>query len=79
MKIDLQEKYEDILSAHWQKLCQIKELKETNKSNHPLRIKSISDREKELETIEENKKCMEVLFKYDIAIPEWHTKRIAEI
>ena len=42
-EIDIQEKYEEILSAHWHKLHQIKELVDTD-SGSELRARSISDR-----------------------------------
>lgn len=71
MEINIQELYEDILSSHWQKLSQLKELIETNKGSQ-LRLKSINDRKEELKKIETKKQYLEYLFEYDLIIPDWY-------
>ena len=76
MIIDIQEKYEDILSSHWQKLYQLKELVETNKNNSPLRLKSIADRQRELNTIKEQMFYMTFLFEDDLIMPDWYMEKI---
>ena len=60
-EIDLQEKYEDVLASHWHKLHQIKELVDTD-TGSALRARSISDRRKELASIENDKEVIERLF-----------------
>jgi hypothetical protein len=76
VKIDIQRVYEEILSSQWQKIFSIRELEETNRSNHPLRIKSIADRKKELLKIEQKKEAMELLFFEDLIVPEWYNNQI---
>ena len=44
-EIDIQSKYEDVLSYHWHKLHQIKELVDSDNGSE-LRAMSISDRRK---------------------------------
>ena len=76
--INIQEMYEDILSAHWHKIYLLKELVETD-TGHPLRRKSINDRTLELKMIEDEKVAMELLFNEDLIIPEWYNERIASV
>ena len=76
--VDIQEMYEDILSAHWQKIYLLKELVETD-TGHPLRRKSINDRSAELQRAENKKAAMELLFEDDLTIPEWYNERIANV
>ena len=72
-----QEQYEDVLSAHWHKIYQLKELVETNENNHPLRLKSIADRERELLKIENQKLVLEQLSEL-LVEPDWYKERIAQ-
>ena len=60
-EIDTQERYEQVLSAHWHKLHQIKELVESDNGSQ-LRAMSISDRRKELSLIVNRKNAMEYIF-----------------
>ena len=76
--VDIQEMYEDILSAHWQKIYLLKELVETD-TGSPLRKKSINDRSAELRRAENKKAAMELLFEDDLVIPEWYSERIANV
>ena len=76
--VDIQEMYEDILSAHWQKIHLLKTLVKTD-TGSLLRRKSIKDREAELQSIENEKSAMELLFKDDLIIPEWYNERIANV
>ena len=76
--VDIQEMYEDILSAHWQKIYLLKELVETD-TGGPLRKKSINDRATELQKTESKKAAMELLFEDDLVIPEWYNERIANV
>ena len=69
--INIQDFYEDILSLHWQKLAQLKELTETSTGSQ-LRLKSINDRKKELLNIEKRKECIEFLFEDYLIIPDWY-------
>lgn len=78
MIIDIQEKYEDILSSHWQKLYQLKELVETNKNNSPLRLKSISDRQRELDRIIEQMHYITSLFSDILIVPNWYEEKIKD-
>ena len=72
MMVDIQERYEDILSAHWHKLHQIKELVDTDTGSE-LRARSISDRRKELELTVSRKKVMEYVFDdCNLVEPEWY-------
>ncbi len=72
MKEIVQEKYEDVLAAHWRKLHQIKELVDTD-SWSELRARSISDRRRELALIVSRKNALEYVF-YDCELvePEWY-------
>ena len=71
-EIDLQEKYEDVLSAHWHKLHQIKELVDSDNGSE-LRARSISDRRKELALIESRKNALEYVFDdCELVEPEWY-------
>lgn len=76
--VNIQEMYEDILSAHWSKIHLLKELVETD-TGHPLRRKSINDRSAELKMVENKKAAMELLFNEDLIIPEWYNERIAGV
>lgn len=76
--VDIQEMYEDILSAHWQKIYLLKTLVKTD-TGGLLRRKSIKDREAELQSIENEKAAIELLFKDDLVIPEWYNERIANV
>ena len=78
MKIDIQEFYEDILSSHWQKVAQLKELIATNTGSQ-LRLKSINDRKKELERIEKQKTYIEFLFEDELIVPDWYYQRLDEL
>ena len=70
-EIDIQEKYEEVLSVHWHKLHQIKELIESDNGSE-LRARSISYRRKELALIENDKEVLERLFD-GLVEPEWYT------
>ena len=71
-EIDIQEKYEDVLSAHWHKLHQIKELVDSDNGSE-LRARSISDRRKELALIESRKNALEYVFDdCELVEPEWY-------
>ena len=71
-EIDLQEKYEEVLSAHWHKLHQIKELVDTDNVSE-LRARSISDRRKELALIVSRKNAIEYVFDdCELVEPEWY-------
>ena len=71
-EIDLQEKYEDVLVAHWHKLHQIKELVDSDNGSE-LRARSISDRRTELALIESRKNALEYVFDdCELVEPEWY-------
>ena len=71
-EIDIQEKYEDVLSAHWHKLHQIKELVDSDNGSE-LRARSVSDRRKELALIESRKNALEYVFDdCELVEPEWY-------
>ena len=72
----VQDLYEEQLSAHWQKLYQIKELEATNSGSY-LRIKSITDRKYELALIEEALRVLDRLVVLDV--PDWYKERIKEL
>lgn len=72
-----QEQYERVLSTHWQKLVQLKELAETS-SGSALRRTSIEDRQKELLQIENQKLVLEQLSDW-LVVPEWYTNKIKEL
>ena len=70
--IDIQEKYEEVLSDHWHKLHQIKELVDSDNGSE-LRAMSISDRRKELALIESRKNALEYVFDdCELVEPEWY-------
>lgn len=72
MIVDIQERYEEILSAHWHKLHQIKELVDSDTGSE-LRARSISDRRKELELIVSIKNAIEHVFDdCNLVEPEWY-------
>ena len=72
MKIIVQEKYEDVLSAHWHKLHQIKELVDSDNGSE-LRAMSIIDRRKELALIESRKNALEYVFDdCELVEPGWY-------
>ena len=78
-EIDIQEKYEEVLSAHWHKLHQIKELVDTDNGSE-LRARSISDRLKELALIENDKEVLERLFDdCELVEPEWYIDWIEKL
>lgn len=71
-EIDIQDRYEDILSAHWHKLHQIRELVYSD-SGSELRARSISDRRKELALIVSRKNALEYVFDdCELVEPEWY-------
>ena len=73
MEINIQEKYEEVLSAHWHKLHQIKELVESDTGSE-LRARSISDRRNELAFIVSRKNALEYVFDdCELVEPEWYT------
>ena len=79
MKITVQEKYEEVLSAHWHKLHQIKELVESDTGSE-LRARSISDRRKELALIESRKNALEYVFDdCELVEPEWYKMWIEKL
>ena len=61
MIVNIQETYEEVLSAHWHKLHQIKELVDSD-TGSALRAMSIRDRRTELADIENKKLVLEKLF-----------------
>ena len=71
-EIDIQEKYEEVLSDHWHKLHQIKELVYSDNGSE-LRARSISDRRTELALIESRKNALEYVFDdCELVEPEWY-------
>ena len=71
-EIDIQSKYEDVLSAHWHKLNQIRELVDSD-SGSELRARSISDRRRELALIVSRKNALEYVFDdCELVEPEWY-------
>ena len=72
-----QQQYERVLSKHWQKLVQLKELVETS-SGSALRKKSIADREKELQRIEIQKMVLEQLSDW-LVVPDWYVEKMKEL
>lgn len=73
MMIDIQNRYNEVLSAHWHKLHQIKELVDTDNVSE-LRARSISDRRKELALIVSRKNALEYVFDdCNLTEPEWYT------
>ena len=78
-EIDLQEKYEEVLSAHWHKLHQIKELVDTDNVSE-LRARSISDRRRELALIVSRKNALEYVFDdCELTEPEWYIDWIEKL
>ena len=78
-EIDIQEKYEDVLSDHWHKLHQIKELVDSDNGSE-LRARSISDRRKELSLIESRKNALEYVFDdCELVEPEWYKMWIEKL
>lgn len=73
MIVNIQELYEDILSAHWQKAIQLNELVKTD-TGSKLRANSITERAKELHRIKDKKAAMQLLFEDDLIIPEWYVE-----
>ena len=72
-EIDIQEKYEEILSDHWHKLHQIKELVDSDNGSE-LRARSISDRRRELALIVSRKNALEYVFDdCELVVPVWYT------
>ena len=71
-EIDIQNRYEDVLSAHWHKLHQIRELVDSD-SGSELRARSISNRRKELALIVSRKNALEYVFDdCKLVDPEWY-------
>ena len=71
-EIDIQSKYEEVLSAHWHKLHQIKELVDSDNGSE-LRARSISDRRRELALIVSRKNALEYVFDdCELVEPEWY-------
>lgn len=71
-EIDIQDKYEEVLSAHWRKLHQIKELVDSDNGS-ALRAMSISDRRKELALIVSRKNALEYVFDdCNLVEPGWY-------
>ena len=78
-KIDIQEKYEEVLSEHWHKLHHIKELVDTDTGSE-LRARSISDRRKELALIESRKNALEYVFDdCELVEPGWYKMLIEKL
>ena len=72
-EINIQNRYEEVLSAHWHKLHQIKELVDTDNGSE-LRARSITDRRKELALIISRKNAIEYVFDdCELTEPEWYT------
>ena len=79
MNIDIQERYEQVLSAHWHKLHNIKELVDSDNGSE-LRAMSISDRRKELSLIISRKNAMEYIFDdCNLVEPEWYKDWILKL
>ena len=78
-EIDVQSKYEEVLSSHWHKLHQIKELVDLDNGSE-LRARSISDRRKELVLIVSRKNALEYVFDdCNLTEPEWYTDWIEKL
>ncbi|MCG3684071.1 hypothetical protein [Aliarcobacter butzleri] len=75
--INIQDFYECILGSHWQKLAQLQELIKTSNGSQ-LRLKSVSDRKRELHNIEKKKEYMEFLFEDYLIIPDWYKIQYAK-
>ena len=78
-EIDIQNRYEEVLSEHWHKLHQIKELVDSDNGSE-LRARSISDRRKELALIVSRKNALEYVFDdCELTEPEWYTDWIEKL
>ena len=78
-EIDIQEKYEEILSDHWHKLHQIKELVDSDNGSE-LRARSISDTRRELALIVSRKNALEYVFDdCELTEPEWYIDWIEKL
>ena len=78
-EIDIQEKYNEVLSAHWHKLHQIRELVDTDNVSE-LRARSISDRRRELALIVSRKNALEYVFDdCELVEPEWYIDWIEKL
>ena len=72
MEIDIQNRYNEVLSSHWHKLHQIKELVDSDNGSE-LRARSISDRRRELALIVSRKNALEYVFDdCELVEPEWY-------
>ena len=79
MEINIQNRYEEVLSAHWHKLHQIKELVDIDNGSE-LRARSITDRRRELALIVSRKNAIEYVFDdCELAEPEWYTDWIEKL
>ena len=79
MEINIQNRYEEVLSAHWHKLHQIKELVDTDNVSE-LRARSISDRRRELALIVSRKNALEYVFDdCELVEPEWYKMWIEKL
>ena len=72
-----QEQYEKVLSAHWHKISDLKELIDTS-TGSALRIMSIAGRQKELARIENQKLVLEQLGDW-LVVPDWYTDKMKEL
>lgn len=78
-KIDIQNRYEEVLSDYWHKLYRIKELVDTYNGSE-FRARSISDRRKELKLIESRKNALEYVFDdCNLVEPEWYKMWIEKL
>ena len=79
MEINIQNRYEEVLSEHWHKLYQIKELVDTDNGSE-LRARSIIDRRRELALIASRKNALEYVFDdCNLTEPEWYTDWIEKL
>ena len=72
-----QKQYEKVLSAHWHKISDLKELIDTS-TGSALRIMSIAGRQKELARIENQKVVLEQLSDW-LVVPDWYTNKMKEL
>ena len=78
-EINIQNRYEEVLSAHWHKLHQIKELVDSDNGSE-LRAMSISDRRRELALIVSRKNALEYVFDdCELTEPEWYIDWIEKL
>ena len=78
-EINIQNRYEEVLSAHWHKLHQIKELVDIDNVSE-LRARSITDRRRELALIVSRKNALEYVFDdCELTEPEWYTDWIEKL